>query len=217
MLTAETMQLRVPLTKEQYAEASKGPRKYRKAMLAQPKLIPGHSLPISVAIGDMQNTKLRLAAADAMTVWNERMVKYAGVEHAFKVGYRHHADITVDTAPMDYSYDPKTEFGSMPVGALVSTHRPSFGGFGSMDEFGECVHYWNKRFKIYAGTKQTEVYIAEDLTGHRVLVSILAHELGHCLLLGHDPIHPWRLMYRHHTDVYGPTPKECGWVKEIWE
>lgn len=220
-LTADKMQLRVHLTKEQ-ADKAKGPIQYRRAMLAQPKLLPGHKLPLVVGMWPDTPYWTREGILRAAEVWNERMAKHTGIPLTFKVvdvDSTMRKDVLVGVKPMDFHFDPLKEFGAMATGFLLATHRPGNPGFGSMDELGECVHYWDNNYRVYVGDLAAEVFIADDLN-HRIDVGtvkgITAHELGHALLLGHDPHNPWRLMYRKHTGVMGPKPKECQWVEEIW-
>ena len=109
--------------------------------------------------------------------------------------------------PLDF----KHQFGSTAAGAFGVHGEGTTAPMGRGEELGDCELFWDVRGRVIAG----RIFIPDDLSLFDSACT-LAHELGHGLLLGHDPIHPWRLMYKDHTGVRGPKPKECEWVARIW-
>ena len=85
-------------------------------------------------------------------------------------------------------------------------------GFGPAEEqeFGFCQHWWSDDGRILACSAAVDRGLAWVDRWR-----IAAHELGHVLLLGHDPDTPMRLMFHQHTGVGRLKPLEREWVCDI--
>lgn len=208
----EKLRLRVPLgatfTEDQMSVLDQHPNCQRKLRQLQDPLLPGHSLPLKVGFWEDTPDHVREAGRRAMRRWNDRMKKRTGVEQTFSLWPPE------DTSPVDLMIGAKmfswgeADFGSVASGAW-GNH--SFGAPIGDSEVGECTLYWDVNRKILAG----KIFCPSD-AARADCASILAHELGHALLLGHEPHLVGYLMYRNHGGVKGPQPEECRWVKEIW-
>tara|TARA_Y100000310_G_C20536434_1_gene741088 strand:- start:17 stop:664 length:648 start_codon:yes stop_codon:yes gene_type:complete len=212
-LTADKLRLRVPLDQETQGALKGKPRKLKQAELAQPALLPGHPLPLVVGFWRDAPSHVRTAGMKAIHRWNRRMAKHTGVAETF-IGAgsnpTKHVDLMIGCREFDIFFDPDIEFGE-PNSRSVSGSAPLGGG----EELGDCELYWDEEKRVYVGHLAGRIFVPDDLSIFDT-ACVLAHELGHGLLLGHDPIHPWRLMYKDHTGVRGPKPKECRWIQEIW-
>jgi len=212
-LTAEKIRLRVPLDPDMAEELVGRPRKLRKAQMAQPVLLPEHPLPLRVGWWPDTPDHVQDALRRATEIWNHRLKKRAGIGPAFMLvdfDYLGSKDLMVGCRDFE-PLDGKTQFGASTVGGFGVHGDTSTSPQGKGEELGDCELFWNLSRKVIAG----RIFIPDDLSKFDS-VCVLAHELGHGLLLGHDPVHPWRLMYKDHTGVRGPKPKECRWVQEIW-
>jgi len=101
---------------------------------------------------------------------------------------------------------------SMPILGFLRGGGESDSAFGPIEEqeFGYCQHWWDKSGCVLGATAAVDLGLAWADRWH-----IAAHELGHALLLGHDPDTPMRMMYRKHTGVGRLKPIERKWVCDI--
>ena len=209
MLTPEKIRLRSPLPQDAYEALKAKPRKLKAARLARPALLPGHPLPLNLAFWDDTPQVVREATALAARRWNEQMRKHGGQSgRTFQfVGLNTltHIDLMVGTRHFDLA-DPQFEpvaFGQRDFARPYGTPN---------EELGNIRLYWCTNYQVLAG----RIFVPDDTQNCHDLSCILAHELGHGLLLGHDPVNPWRLMYRHSATIKKPKPKECRWAADIW-
>jgi hypothetical protein len=218
--TADFIRLRVPVSDDVYEMLKNRPLLLKGAQLAQPALIPGHELPLRVAVWPDEPDFLRDATRRAIDNWNDAMAKHTSISGMM---FEYVEDITdgridlvVGTKPFEIPFDPVAEFGEVGGGMLFNNH--TFGSpFGTPNaELGEIENCWNERYEVYVGFLAGRIYAPDDIKHRRTLVGIIGHELGHGGLLGHSPDTPSHIMYRHHTDVTKPKKQECLWAADIW-
>jgi hypothetical protein len=214
-LDADKIRLRVPLPKEAAEALAAKPLKLKVAQRAQPALLPGHKLPLRVSFWEGTPTHVHAAVGMAILRWTEQLFLHGGFKTDALVvvgSSMPNIDIMVGVKSFEIPFSPEAEFGHVATGMLVGRH--TFGKpFGAPnEELGDCELFWDQRYRVKCG----RIFVPEDIHDTYTLSSLLAHEFGHGLLLGHDPSTPSRLMYRHHGAVMKPSPKECRWVREIW-
>jgi hypothetical protein len=210
-VSGEFMRLRAPVPEETEELLVGKPRLMRGAQLAQPKLLPGHRLPLVVGFWGETPELVVQAGFKAMENWAKQLAQHTAITFPFLL--RAHTDERVDvmigTRALELSFDPDVEFSN--DCKVVS----GFASMGGTDELGFCEHYWDDQYRVYVDHLASRIVCPDDSTRSET-VSILAHELGHALLLGHEEHLLARLMYKHHGDVRKPKKIECEWVEEIW-
>jgi hypothetical protein len=212
-LTADDVRLRVPLDRERFEDLKGKPRKLRQAQMAQSVLVPQHPLPL--AVGWWPDTPDRVVEDldKAIVRWNKRMMRRTSINSTFRLvdfDYLGKKDLMVGCRDFE-ALDHKAQFGNRTVGGFETSGPESNAPTGKGEEVGACELFWDIYGKVLAG----RIFVPDDMSRFDTRC-VLAHELGHGLLLGHDPRYAWRLMWKDHTGVKGPKPKECRWVEEIW-
>jgi len=199
MKTIDIIRLRIPVPLETAEMLDGRPRLLKGAQLAQPALIPAQPLPLRVACWDDFGKNKSEALHEAVEVWNSAINKHTNLNQAFieaKTQTCERIDVIVESLEMSSG-------GSL-------QHNLSL-----VDEMAVCKHRWDKSFQVYSVDDSVcEIYLKKNVS-LLDLKSVLLHELGHALLLGHSD---WRgsLMYPEHGGVTRPSKKLCKIVEEIW-
>ena len=211
MPTADDRRLRLPMasayTTDQMRVLNWHPGCQRKLRQLLPALEPSHQLPLRVGFWEDTPDRVRRAGLKAVNRWNREMKK-EGVAQTFspwEVGDHGRADLMIGAKMFSWG---EADFGSVASGAWG---KHSFGAPLGGSEVGECTLYWDLQHRIIGG----KIFCPGD-AAEADCAAILAHELGHGLLLGHEPTRPGLLMYRTHTAVKKPSAMERRWVEEIW-
>ncbi len=159
-----------------------------------------YPLPLTVGFWEDTPDGLRTAAEWALEGWNRKV----GAKVLRLSWSATSARIWVGARGIEARFG-HASYGRAGVGLLTAL------GDGSDTEFADCELYWDGDHRVIAAEISVHDHLARTDTR-----AAMSHELGHALLLGHEPKHPWRLMYPTHTGVTRPRPLEARWVREIW-